>query len=241
MALDRRSQERVLERFPLFRGSERAQAFIAGGEALHFEPGERILEERDPSEHLYALLQGVVGVFYSSPEGISVLVKVFDGPALFGEMELPFRVPRMEYVEALAPAQVIRWDGRGFLELMKSEPAVCFQMFEDVAKRLCISAYLERALAFQDVETRAAGLFLSFLDTTPSTRGELPFKLSYGMIARCLGVTEKSVERTIARWLAEGWLERKRGVYTVLDQAKLREKADPDLLLLHARFGQAPI
>lgn len=231
----------MLERFPLFQTSERAQAFVSGGESLSFETGERILEERDPSEHMYALLEGAAGVFYSSDEGIAVLVKVFDGPALFGEMELPFHIPRMEYVEALAPAEVIRWDGPSFLSLLKQEPAVCYQMFEDVAKRLCISAYLERALAFHDVETRAAALFLSFLDTTPRSRGELPFKLSYGTIARCLGVTEKSVERTVARWLAEGWLERKRGVYTVRDVAKLRAKADPDLLLLHSRFGQAPI
>lgn len=240
MALDRRVEERVLEQIPLFRASPRARAFVGGGELLAFEPGERVLEERDPSRHVYALLEGAVGVFYSSDEGIAVLVKVFAGPALFGEMELPFGIPRMEYVEVLSPAQVVRWDGASFLELLRQEPAVCFQMFEDVAKRLCISAYLERALAFHDVETRAAGLFLSLLDTNPKSGGRVPFKLSYGMIARCLGVTEKSVERTVGRWLQEGWLARKSGSYTVLDLAKLREKADPELLSLHARFGQAP-
>ncbi len=240
MGLDRRTADRVLELLPVLASSERGRTFVEGGEILSYAPGDRILEERDPSEHMYALLEGLVGVFYSSDEGISVLVKVFGGPALFGEMELPFRIPRMEHVEVLGAARVVRWDGQSFLELLKTEPAICFKMFEDVAKRLCISAYLERALAFQDVETRAAGLFLSLLDTAPSNRGELPFKLSYAMIARCLGVTEKSVERTIARWLAEGFVERRRGLYTVTDLARLRAKADPDLLLLHARFGQAP-
>lgn len=239
MALERKDQARVLELFPLFRSSEGTRAFAAGGERLSFEAGRRILDERDPSRHMFALLEGLVGVFYSSAEGTEVMVKVFGGPALFGEMELPFGLPRMEYVEVIAPAEVIRWDGRAFLELLRKEPEACFQMFEDVSKRLCISAYLERALAFQDVEMRAAGLFLSFLDATDTTRtgGELPFKLSYGMIARCLGVTEKSVERTIGKWLAEGWIERKRGTYRITDLDALKGKADPDLLLLHARFG----
>jgi CRP-like cAMP-binding protein len=241
VGLDSGDADRVLGAFEVFRAAERAlaQRFVSGGQRLSFEAGSRILEEGDASEHAFALVEGTVGVFYSASKGTNVLVKVFGPPALFGEMELPFGLPRMEYVEVFENATIIRWDGASFLDFLRSDTAAAFAMFQDVAARLCISAYLERALAFQDVETRAAGLFLSLLDSKNEAH-EIPFRLTYPMIARCLGATEKSVERTIGRWLGEGWLERNRGRYTIADLSELKAKADPELLLLHSRIGQGP-
>jgi CRP-like cAMP-binding protein len=69
-------------------------------EVEKFHPGQRILLEGEPSEHLFSLLSGVVGVFYSSPEGADVLVKIFSPPAVLGEMEIVYGQARQEYVEA---------------------------------------------------------------------------------------------------------------------------------------------
>jgi CRP/FNR family cyclic AMP-dependent transcriptional regulator len=207
------------------------------------EQGERILDEGDASEDLFVLLQGVVGVFYSSEDGVDVLVKIFGAPAAFGEMELIFRQPRQEYVECFERCVVARMPADEFLRAMQADSASCFAMLKDVASRLAIAAYNERALAFLDAPTRLAGVFLSFLEAY-GERGPdgitLKIKLTYEMLARCLGVTVRSVDRAMTEWTKEGWLTRSRGLYTFHDVKKLEAKADPERLALFSTLGLLP-
>jgi CRP-like cAMP-binding protein len=204
----------------------------------------RILEEGDPSEHLFVLVQGVVGVFYSSPDGVDVLVKVFGAPAVFGEMELIFGQPRQEYVECFEDALVVRLPGKVFMEYMRKDPEACFIMLKDTASRLAIAAYNERALAFLDAPTRLAGLFLTFLEAYGEDHDDgsctLKLKLTYEMLARCLGVTQRSIDRAMTEWMKEGWVKRTAGLYTFTDVEKLEDKSDPDRIALFSKLGLLP-
>jgi CRP-like cAMP-binding protein len=217
---------------------------LAGlADVLSFDKDGRILEEGDPSEHLFVLLSGVVGVFYSSEDGVDVLVKIFGAPAVFGEMELIFGQPRQEYVECFEPCVVARLPAADFMAYMKADPDACYVMLKDVAARLAIAAYNERALAFLDTNTRLAGLFLSFLEAY-GERGDdgvtLKIKLTYEMLARCLGVTVRSIDRAMTEWTKEGWLTKARGLYTFHDVEKLEEKADPERVALFSKLGVLP-
>jgi CRP-like cAMP-binding protein len=212
-------------------------------EVVEVGAGDRILDEGDASGHVFVLLSGVVGVFYSSPDGVDVLVKIFGPPAVFGEMELFFGQPRQEYVECFEPARVARIPAAPFLAWLKRDPKASFALLQDVAARLAIAAYNERALAFLDANTRLAGLFLSFLEAW-GEEGEggvtLRLKLTYEMLARCLGVTVRSIDRAMTAWSKEGWLTRRRGTYTFHDVKKLEEKADPERLALFTHLGHRP-
>ncbi len=212
-------------------------------EVLRFEKEERVLEEGDKSAHLFVLVSGVVGVFYSSEDGVDVLVKIFGAPAVFGEMELIFGQPRQEYVECFEPCVVLRLPAKDFMHFMRHDPEACFVMLKDVAARLAIAAYNERALAFLDANTRLAGLFLSFLEAyghkTP-TGVELGIKLTYEMLARCLGVTVRSIDRAMTEWTKEGWMTKSRGTYVFFDLEKLAEKADPERIALFSKLGLLP-
>jgi len=212
-------------------------------EVITFEKEQRILEEGDSSEHLFVLIQGVVGVFYSSADGVDVLVKIFGAPAVFGEMELIFGQPRQEYVECFEPCIAARLPAKAFMTFMRADPEACYVMLKDVASRLAIAAYNERALAFLDANTRLAGLFLSFLEAY-GERTEagvtLRIKLTYEMLARCLGVTVRSIDRAMTDWAKEGWLTKNRGTYTFHDLEKLEDKADPERIALFSKLGLLP-
>jgi CRP/FNR family cyclic AMP-dependent transcriptional regulator len=212
-------------------------------EVLTFEKEGRILEEGDASEHLFVLISGVVGVFYSSADGVDVLVKIFGAPAVFGEMELIFGQPRQEYVECFEPCVVARLPAKTFMDFMRADANACFIMLKDVASRLAIAAYNERALAFLDANTRLAGLFLSFLEAYGERTDDgvrLRIKLTYEMLARCLGVTVRSIDRAMTEWAKEGWLTKNRGVYTFHDLEKLEDKADPERIALFSKLGLLP-
>jgi CRP-like cAMP-binding protein len=217
---------------------------LAGlADVLRLEKDARILNEGDASEHLFVLLSGVVGVFYSSEDGVDVLVKIFGAPAVFGEMELIFGQPRQEYVECFEPCVVARMPAADFMAYMRADAEACFVMLKDVASRLAIAAYNERALAFLDTNTRLAGLFLSFLEAYGERSDDgvtLKIKLTYEMLARCLGVTVRSIDRAMTEWTKEGWLTKSKGLYTFRDLEKLEDKADPERLALFSKLGLTP-
>lgn len=221
----------------------KVEKLVGLAEVVPVDKGGRILEEGDASEHLFVLLKGVVGVFYSSVDGVDVLVKIFGAPAVFGEMELIFGQPRQEYVECFEPCMVARLPAKEFMTFMRQDPGACYVMLKDVSSRLAIAAYNERALAFLDANTRLAGLFLSFLEAYGKASDDgmsLQIKLTYEMLARCLGVTVRSIDRAMTEWAKEGWMSKNRGYYTFHDLEKLEEKADPERIALFSKLGVLP-
>ena len=224
-------------------GAEKLDHLAALAEVVSYDKEQRILEEGDASEHLFVLIKGVVGVFYSSEDGVDVLVKIFGAPAVFGEMELIFGQPRQEYVECFEPCIAARLPAKDFMRYMRADADACYVMLKDVASRLAIAAYNERALAFLDANTRLAGLFLSFLEAYGQRTEQgvtLRIKLTYEMLARCLGVTVRSIDRAMTEWAKEGWLTKNRGTYTFHDLEKLEDKADPERIPLFSKLGLLP-
>lgn len=233
---------RLRENPVLAQGSDAGlRALAERADVLSFGVGERILDEGGEPDALYAMLEGTVGVFYSSEDGVDVLVKVFGAPSIFGEMEMLWKLPRLEYVETFLPTVVVRFPAAAAQDFLSREGAASFALLRDVARRLCVAAYHERALAFLPVEKRLAGVLLSFLEAHGRRDGDgvtLDLKLTYEMLARCLGVTTRSVDRTFARWLKEGWLEKSRGRYRVRELTRLEEHAAPARLALFHRLSR---
>src|SRR5207253_2136874 len=100
--------------------------------------------------------------------------------------------------------------------------------------------YNERALSFLDIPTRLAGLLLSFLDVYgESSDGGIRLRapITYEMLARCLGATQRSVERAMGGWLAEGWVWRAHKRLWFSSVAELEARADPDRITLFHKLG----
>ena len=220
-------------------GARTLDVLAAHSEARAWQRGERLLEEGAASDACFALVRGTVGVFYSSNDGVDVLVKIFGAPAIFGEMELLWGLPRLEYVEAFTPVVAVRMRGAELHEALRTEGALAYAMLRDVARRLCIAAYHERALAFQPVPMRLAGVLLSFA-AAHGTRCDdgvvIDVPLTYEMLARCLGATTRSVDRAFATWMGEGWLARDGGRVRITDLSALEAHADPERLELFHRL-----
>lgn len=227
-----------LRDLPLFREASGAtfDRVVESAQLKKVARGERILHEGEPSEHLFVLVSGVVGVFYSGPAGEGVLVKIFGAPAVFGEMEILTGLRRLEYVEAFESVELLAIDKAPVLALWNEHAPSTRAMLDDLAKRLCVAAYHERMLAFFDVETRLAALLLSFLDAyaqpTEDGRVRIRFPLPHDMLARCLGVTTRSIDRTMKKWSDEGLVDRRKGFLVVASRAALEERAPEDRLAL---------
>ncbi len=232
----------ILRTLAIFEDSDPDQLSILArhGQVRDYARGEFLLVENEASEHLFVLLSGTVGVFYTAPGGESVLVKIFGAPAVFGEMELLTDLDRLEQVEAFESAQCILLPRDAVLKMWSADAPSAMAMLTDVARRLCVAAYNERMLAFFDVETRLAALLLSFMDAyaKPSPEGGvlIRFPLSHEMLGRCLGASSRSVDRVFKKWMADELLKRHKGYLVLSSREAVEAKAPEGNLALFNRL-----
>lgn len=201
--------------------------------------GEPVLAEGDPPA-FFVLLAGSVKVLYRAEDGLEIVVKLLEAPAVFGEMECIANIAHLEDVHAVERARILEIPAAPFVEAIRESHALCANLLTDVAQRLCIAAQNERALAFHPVESRLAQLLLTYLDMygLPCEAGHLiRIPLTQEGLAQALGVNRRSVTRTLQRWSTDGVLEKREGRYVVKNREALERVTDPNLLRIGYRSG----
>lgn len=216
-----------LEDHPLLAGCARsfADTVLERGRVVSFAPGEALSREGEPAEYWF-LCVGSTRVFYRSPLGIEVTVKLFSAPAAWGEMEVLTHQPHMEDCVAVDRVIAVRVAPSRFVPLLDAEPRFARNVLEDCAARFYIAAQSEKKLAFASVEERIAHLLLSYvrLFGVPVEGGtHIRVKLSHTDIANGIGAAQKSVTRTLTQWQRSGWISKRGTSYVVHDLEQIQE------------------
>ena len=233
----RRTKEQVPLTFdwkhPAFRNVSAPvrEALKRAGSLQRFKAGELLLQEGTVPRGLFVLSRGSVQVFYTSPAGQQVSVKIFSAPAMFGEMEALANIPYLESVEALETAEVLLVTREGFLAALQTSHTFALNLVEDLSARLCIAAQNERSLAFHSVEVRVANLLATYVDLygLPVEGGiKIRIPLSQEVIGRTLGVARRSVTRALTRLSHEKVLKKAGRFFVVTSKERLLGLGDPE-------------
>lgn len=221
----------ALTQHPLLAGCDARMVdeVLAHGVLETFAPGAMLSREGEPADY-WLLLRGAVRVFYRSPTGAEVTVKLFSAPAAWAEMEVLTHKPHMEDCVAVDRVLALRVRAARFVALLDEAPRFTRNVLEDTAARFYIAAQSEKKLAFAPVEERIAHLLLAYvrLFGVPMPGGVgIRVKLAHSDIAAGVGASEKSVTRALSAWQRAGILSKRSKSYVVHDTTKLEE------LLLH--------
>jgi CRP-like cAMP-binding protein len=198
-----------------------------------YTPGEFLSREGDPAEHYWLLCAGSVRVFYTSPDGYEVTVKIFSAPAAWAEMEVLTHHCHIEDCVAVDRTTVVKIARPHLENLLDAHPRFMRNILYDTSARFLIAAQHERALAFAPVSERLANLLLAYVRMygVPVEGGVgIRIKLSQGDLARGLGVNKRSITRTLTEWQAEGFLSKRGQNYVILDLPQLEARASRDLV-----------
>jgi CRP-like cAMP-binding protein len=199
---------------------------------------ESILTEGQDAGELFVLIEGAVRVFHANSSGDEVTVKLFRAPAIFGEAESFSGIPYVENVCAIEPSRLLVFPIAAILGFLEKNAGAAVLMLRDVAHRLAIAAYDEKALAFYPVTVRLANHLLDQLEY--SSAGSSSFvALTQEQMATAIGATRRSVAKDVIAWQAERILRKQGSGYVVEDLAALRRYADP--LRLKLTHQIAPI
>ena len=132
----RRTQRRstvALAGVPLFAGFSKRhlQRLAAQTDEVRFAPGERIVEEGNPGETLFVMLEGQAKVMRDG----KVRTRLVPGD-FFGEVSVLDGGPRTATVVAETPVAALRLFRRTVLELVGSEPQLGVALLSGIAHRI---------------------------------------------------------------------------------------------------------
>ncbi len=127
----------LLRRLPLF--AELSEADLewlsAHAEPITVQPGEHLIEEGEPGEAAYVVLDGEFEIIKKSNRQ-DIVIAVRDAGEVFGEMALIDQSPRTATVRALRRSSLLRIGGDTFKQLLSQSASASLSILRTVSRRL---------------------------------------------------------------------------------------------------------
>ena len=129
----RRRSTVALSGVPLFEGlsTRHLRRLAAAADDVAFRAGERIVEQGNPGETLFVVMEGQAKVVRDG----KVVTRLMPGD-FFGEVSVLDGGPRTADVVAETPVSALRVFRRTLLEMIGSEPNLALALLEGIARRI---------------------------------------------------------------------------------------------------------
>ena len=139
----------LLRRVPIFAEIEPAKlkllAFMS--ERVGFDPGKRLMQQGDPADAAYLIIEGHAEVVLETHAG-SVIVATLGANDFVGEMAILGDVPRNATVRAQDRLIALRISKEPFMRMVREFPTMAVSMMQELAHRLDLTNHqLSTALA----------------------------------------------------------------------------------------------
>ncbi|HVE49304.1 MAG TPA: cyclic nucleotide-binding domain-containing protein [Casimicrobiaceae bacterium] len=128
----------MLRNVPLFGGLSPAQLKLLAftGSVLRFEPGDVLMQQGDPADSAYVILEGTVEVVGKTKDGGEFVIAVQGKNSVMGEMGVICDAPRSATVRAKDAVRALRISGDVFLRLACESPQRALYVMRELSTRL---------------------------------------------------------------------------------------------------------
>ncbi|MGH4008056.1 MAG: Crp/Fnr family transcriptional regulator [Pseudonocardiaceae bacterium] len=228
MAAHGRPAVDVLAELPLFRvlSQEGMSAAARAGLSRSYAPGQTICQQGDPGDHLYAVMEGLVKVVFTSGRGDEIVLNLLGPQEIFGELALLDGSPRSASVVALKSTSVFVLPRRQLLELMNFNPGLADEFLKLIGK--LVRKLTEKAgdLAFLDLGGRLAKLLLQLSAGQGHVRDVvLDRGLTQTDLAGMIGASRPAVNRALQSLAARGLIAVHGRTIALLDLEALQRRS----------------
>lgn len=177
----------------------RRHQLAANGAPMRLDPGADLFRVGDEAEAMYVILAGEVEVAVPGQDGRDVFLARIGAGSLVGEMGVLDGGPRSADVRASSRAELWRISRRAVMDVLREEPSSGLALLAMMTQRLRMADALVQERALLDLGGRLARLLLE-------SQGAV-IALSQGEMARLIGASRERVNRKLAAWRSEGWID----------------------------------
>jgi CRP-like cAMP-binding protein len=198
------------------------------GRPVRFGPGEKIIGDRDQSDHIAIIVSGVVKITASTASGREALLGLRGPGEIVGELVALGGGSRSASVSAIHRVDVRLLAASVFREYLQQNPKATFAVLAAVINRLRESDRRRLELAGLDVLSRVS-LLLTELVHTHGTAGPdgdvtIGLALSQEEIAGATGASREAVAKALRRLRDDGMIITRRRSITIRDPGRLSSR-----------------
>lgn len=211
-----------------FAGADPAAAdeMLALMTRVHLERGAVLFSQGDPGASMYVVARGSLKVTRSAARERPTILAVLGPGDVFGEMSLLDDSDRDATVTAVGPTTLLELSRAKFDEESAKRPDLVRALLAHLARRLRLSNDIVSDLVFVDVPARVARVVLRLADRfgVPAEDGALvvDHQLTQAELAQLVGSARETVNKALARFAAQGWIDVQQRIITIRDQDRLR-------------------
>ncbi|MGH3787562.1 MAG: Crp/Fnr family transcriptional regulator [Pseudonocardiaceae bacterium] len=218
----------MLAEIPLFQAlsQEGIVAAARAGLSRIYAPGQIICHQGDPGDHLYAVIEGLVKIVFTSERGDEMVLNILGPEEIFGELALLDGSPRSASVVSLKSTSVFVLPRGQLLELMSVNPGLADEFLKLIGK--LVRNLTEKAgdLAYLDLAGRLAKLLLQLSAMHGDVHGVvLDSGLTQTDLAGMIGASRPAVNRALQSLAARGLIAVQGRTIELRDLEALRRRS----------------
>ena len=221
-----------LEDIPLFEGLENKQLqdLTQILKKQNFPRGHRIFTEGDEGNGLYVVAAGQVKIFKMSPAGKEQILHIFGPGNPFGEIAMFAGESFPASAEAFTDCRILFFSRHGFIDCVRRDPSLAFNMLAVLSRRLRKFAALIEDLSLKEVPGRLAAHLL-YLSGKNGAGDKVKLEVSKGHLAALLGTIPETLSRILAKMNRQGLIEVNGSNILLLDPDGLEALAEGEVRL----------
>ena len=209
---------------------EQLKQALEASHTLNLEDGQSLFETGDPATRFFLTIRGQIKLFRLSAEGNEKIIDIIQPGNTFAEALMFLEQPAYPVsATALGEAQVISFDNRSFLKLLRGSVDTCFRVMGTMSQRLRGLVKEIDDLTLQSATGRVCSMLLKHMRQAGSEQFAL--YAPKGALASRLSVKPETFSRILHSLSGQGVIQVNSNRVTVLNPGKLQELAHLESLI----------
>ncbi len=222
----------MLRKVPLFSElDEQEMASIAAlSSSIDICKKSIVVQEFDPGDSIYVILDGEVKVSTYSVDGREVVLALLGKGSFFGEMSLLDEQPRSANVATIQDSKFANIRRRDLMQLLLEQPGIALKLLTEIATRLRKTSRMLERISSMDVPHRLYAYLVDHCQrfSQPNSDGRYNTVLpTHQLLADQLSTSRETISRAVSQLKKDGVLVQCEGRGRMLvDMDKLEDMLD---------------
>ncbi len=222
----------MLKKVPLFSELNEQELGAIAALTSSIEIGKKsiVVQEFDPGDSLYVILDGEVKVSTYSVDGREVVLALLGKGSFFGEMSLLDEQPRSANVTTMRDSKFANIRRRDLVPLLMEQPGIALKLLTEIAARLRKTSRMLERISSMDVPHRLCAYLVDHCQrfSHPNNDGRYSTVLpTHQLLADQLSTSRETISRAVSQLKKDGILEQCEGRGRMLvDVEKLEDMLD---------------
>ena len=167
----------------------------AGGTLLTVVPRQVIFDAGQPSDDVYFLHSGEIRIYFTQPDGSSMMVEILGPGDWFGVSALAGNLVHQTKAVAETESRLTKTNASRLLASATSDAGLLVDLVRSIARRESQLRVATAELVFDDSRHRLVGALLRFSDSPAASfsGGEVTLRITQQELAEAVGVARETV------------------------------------------------